>query len=107
VPRHPKPIPILHIQGLSDGMPQDIEPPQVDDFTGLPIPRVWPDVKPKAMASAQDLQDEANREKHRINQLLLQAAGIIPKCEPAHSTPTKRQFTKLILIRKPQDWRRI
>jgi hypothetical protein len=127
MPRQQKPIPILRVEGLSDGMPQDIGPALVDDFTGEVIPRVWPAQAPKAIPSAQALRDAANREKHRINQLLLQAAGIIPKSadpagvhacsqasEPAGPSSTGatpkasgRKFTKLVLTRKPQDWRRI
>src|SRR5205823_9052105 len=84
MPRHVPRIPILRLESLSTGQPIDMTGPQVDDFTGEPITRVWPDARPVGpLPSAQDILDDINRDKHRVNQLLLQAGGIIPKPTPA------------------------
>ena len=106
MPRKPKPIHILEIQGLSFGERLDLAP-MVDDFTGEVIPRVWP--QPQSVPpSAQSVIDAANAQRHRQNQLLLQAGGIIPKGVPAgvhaFTTPARK---RLVVTLKPKDWRRI
>jgi hypothetical protein len=147
VPRKPSlGPPVLRIENLSTGIDTDMR----DDFTGA----VLPQPEAKVPQSAQEILDAINVAKHRDNQLLLQAAGILPKdgrlcthgpdgrlsqpiarpwtdrfayhnrtsvrrmagCEggaevrlsqPAIPKAKGRTFTKLILTRKPQDWRRI
>jgi hypothetical protein len=128
VPRKPSlGPPVLRIENLSTG----IDPTLVDDFTG----ELMPQPNAKVPQSAQEILDALNVAKHRDNQLLLQAAGIVAKPDPAgarrdtqstlcircglerqaytehcphtHCPLRKPKFTKLILTRKIADWRRI
>jgi hypothetical protein len=123
MPRTVIPIPVLRIESLSTGPVLDLITAMTDDFTGEIItPVVQPQANAKAPQSAQEITDAAKHEQSRINQLLLQAAGILPKAErtraknPASVTertsaqtpiPRKRSFTKIVLVRQPKDWRRI
>jgi hypothetical protein len=61
----------IRIEGLSDGRDAALR----DDFTGEAIPQPGA----KAPPSAQSVTDAAHAARHRENQLLLQAAGIVPK----------------------------
>jgi hypothetical protein len=89
----------------------------VDDFTGEVIQRVWPQPQAKAPPSAQSVTDAAHARRHRENQLLLQAAGILPKPvtertrakTPAAGVHSKRPLAKLVheLKKLAREWRRI
>jgi hypothetical protein len=104
-----KPYVILAAESLSTGLPIDLDGPMVDDFTGEPIQRLWPDAKPKQLAMPLELDQQRHREKSETNQLILQAAGIVlkpPKPQPPQPTIPKGRTTRLVaVIHKP--WRRI
>lgn len=78
MPRKPKPQPDpTIIEGMSTGMPLAVGGPMRDDFTGQPIPRVWPQAKPKTLASAQSVIDQTNVAKAKDAAKVLMAAGIL------------------------------
>jgi hypothetical protein len=99
--RELKPIPILAIERLSDGVDITL----VDDFTGEMIPQ--PNAEPRAMPL--ELDQQRHKAKSETNQLILQAAGIVPKPPKPHppqpAFPKGRTTRLVAVIHKP--WRRI
>jgi hypothetical protein len=108
-----KPIVILGVEGLSDGRPIDMDGPQTDDFTQEPIPRVWPDARPKApLPSAQEIINARNVAKRKANEAMLVAVGILkpkatPKAPVAPAHGAQRPLRVVRVVLKCRDWRRI
>ncbi len=112
MPRKPNPPPpVLRIENLSTGIDTDMR----DDFTG----EVMPQLQAKPRQSAQELLGAINVAKHSQNQLLLQAAGIVPKphipaCvrpiaphEPAGPRRDGQKSKPITLVRLKASWRRV
>jgi hypothetical protein len=109
--------PVLRIEDLSTGLDTSLR----DDFTGAVL--VQAQAEPRR--GTQEIINERDAAKHAENQLLLQAAGIIPKphvpacvrpnatAEPAGTRRDgqrpKRPMRpmRLTLVRQPKEWRRI
>jgi hypothetical protein len=99
--------PVLKVESLSDG--RAVAAPMVDDFTGEAIVPVGAPM-PKAMRSAQDILDAANRAKAAVAAQLLTSVGILkPKATsvavPAGVRPQSPTRTLITLTKK--EWRRI
>jgi hypothetical protein len=79
MPRQRKPPPvILSLESLSTGAPLDPNGPMVDDFTGEPIVRVWPQTTSLSVPqAAQEIIDTRNNSTAKIRRIVLKRVGIV------------------------------